>query len=92
MVEQPDRIRLSGAQVTLMREALTGAPPSVTDAAETIGRGEVVSDSDADTVVNALTAAMLGEEGYDGDELTARGREIDDIIGVAQQMSQTFYD
>jgi hypothetical protein len=92
MVEQPDRIKLSGAQVVLMREVLTGAPPSVAEAAEGIGRGEVVSDSDAEAVVDALVAAMLGEEGYDGSGLTARGCEIDDIIGVAQQMSQSFYD
>jgi hypothetical protein len=88
---RPERKKLSDAQVALMREVLAGAPATVIEAAERIGRGEVVSDGDAEAVVDTLTAGMLSQ-GYDGDELTTRARQIDGIIGVAQQRAQSFYD
>ena len=75
-----------------MREVLVRAPQSVIDAAERIGAGEAVPDDDAEAVANALAAAMLDNEGYDGQELTARGREVDGIVGIVQQMSVHFYD
>ncbi len=62
------------------------------DTAKRIGRGEIVPDQDADGVVDALTIAMLDSEGWDGAELTARGRQRDEIIRIAQQMSEHFYE
>jgi len=91
MGDEHSRMTLSVAQVVAMNEALTGASPSVSDAAARIGRGEVVPDEDAEAVVNALSEAMLSNEGFDGQGLTTRGIEIDDIIGVVQQMSEHFY-
>ncbi len=88
MSEQPKRIRLSPQQIVLMRETLSGCPASVRDTADRVGRGEVVADNAANAVVDALVAAML-EDAYEG--LTARGCQIDDIIGVVQQMSEGFY-
>jgi hypothetical protein len=35
---------------------------------------------------------MLDRDGFDGEALTARGIEIDDLIGTVQQMSEHFYD
>ena len=92
MADNPRRMTLSVAQIALMREVLGAAPPNVTEAVERVSRGEVVPDEDADVVVDALATAMLNDEGYQGDELTARGRQIDDIVGVVQQMSQRFYE
>src|SRR5437868_1538363 len=65
-------MKLSDAQIALMREVLADRPPPVVEAADRLGRGEVISDEDADTLVEALTAAMLSEKGYDAHELTAR--------------------
>jgi hypothetical protein len=89
---EPTRFGLTAEQVALMREVLVRAPQSVIDAAERIGAGEAVPDDDAEAVANALAAAMLDNEGYDGQELTARGREVDGIVGIVQQMSVHFYD
>jgi hypothetical protein len=92
MPDEHRRLRLSVAQVALMNEVLTGAPSHVLVAAERIGRGEVVADDDAAAVVNALVDVMLDDDGFDGEALTTRGTEIDDLIGIAQQMSEHFYD
>jgi hypothetical protein len=89
---EPTRFGLTAEQVALMREVLVRAPQSVIDAAERIGAGEAVPDDDAEAVANALAAAMLDNEGYDGQELTAGGREVDGIVGIVQQMSVHFYD
>jgi len=83
---------LSAAQVEVMNEALAGSPDLVIAAAAKIGRGEVVPDEDAEAVVDALADAMLGDEGFDGESLNQRGVQIDDVIGLVQQMSEHFYD
>jgi hypothetical protein len=70
-----------------MNEVLANSPSGVQAAAATIAKGEVVSDEDADAVVDALAAAMLVSPSFEGDELTGRGIEIDGLIGVVQQMS-----
>ena len=75
-----------------MSEALAGAPRHLSDAAVRIGRGEVVSDADAEVVVDALATAMLDKGYSEADGLTERGIEIDKLIGVVQQMSEHFYD
>ena len=54
-------------------------------------RGEVVLRPEAEAVVSVLLAAFAAEDIYD-DGPTARGKQIDDLIGVAQQMSDDFYD
>lgn len=92
MTDGPSRVRLTAAQVAVMVKALTHASPSVLDAADRVERGEVIPDEDADAVVNALVAAMLDTDESDGRDLTARSREIDDIVGIVQQMSEHFYD
>ena len=92
MAAEYRRLTLSVRQVTLMNEVLAEAPPQIIDAAERIGRGEVVPDDVTEAVVAALTDVMLDREGFDGEALTARGIEIDDLIGIAQQMSEHFYD
>ena len=83
-----DALRLSVGQVDLMNEVLAGAPALILAAAERIGRGEVVPDDDAEAVANALADVMLDRDGFDGKALTARGIEIDDLIGTVQQMSE----
>jgi hypothetical protein len=92
MNAQPERIKLSAAGASLLRELVAGSPPAVREAAERIAVGEAVSDDDANAVVDVLSDAMLGDAGFDGEALTARGVQIDDIIGVVQQMSEHFYD
>jgi len=84
-------MKLRRAQATLMNEALVGAPRHVTEAAMRIGRGEVVPGADAEAVVAAL-ADVMTEAYSEADGLTERGIEIDDLIGVVQQMSEHFYD
>jgi hypothetical protein len=92
MPDEQERLRLSVGQVDLMNEVLARAPARILTAAERIGRGEVVPDDDAEAVVNALADVMLDRDGIDGQALTARGIEIDDLIGTVQQMSEHFYD
>ena len=84
-------MKLSVAQVALMNDALAEAAPDVLNTAARISRGEAVPDEDAEAVIDALAIVMLGE-GFDGEDLTARGREIDDIVGIVEQMSEHFYD
>lgn len=84
-------MKLSEAQVALIREVLDGKPPSLLRLAEQVGRGEVVSDREADELVGALSDVMLDQEYNDVDGLTARGRAIDDVLGIVQQMSEGFY-
>ena len=88
MPDKHERLRLSVGQVDLMNEVLAGAPALILAAAERIGRGEVVPDDDAEAVANALADVMLDRDGFDGKALTARGIEIDDLIGTVQQMSE----
>ena len=52
---------------------------------------QIGNDVDVE-VVDALADAMLGEEGFDGESLNQRGVQIDDVIGLVQQMSEHFYD
>jgi hypothetical protein len=93
MASDHQRMKLTPAQAASMNEAVVGAPQRVIEAAGRIGRGEVVPDADAEAVVDALTSVMLGGEGYsEAEGLTERGIEIDDLIGVVQQMSEHFYD
>ena len=65
--------------------------PADAGAAERIARDEVVPDDAAEAVVAALTDAMLDSDDFDGDALTARGIEIDALLGIVQQMSEHFY-
>jgi hypothetical protein len=92
MTDERGRLRLSIDQVALMNEVLAGAPPQILDAAARIGRGEVVPDDDAEAVAGALVDRMLDRDGFDGEALSARGIEVDDLIGIVQQMSEHFYD
>jgi hypothetical protein len=92
MASEPERLTLSPKQVDLMDDVLAKAPPHVREAATRVARGEVVADEVAEEVVDALAAAMLDDEGFDGQELTPRGIEIDGLIGIVQQMSEHFYD
>jgi hypothetical protein len=93
MTNESRRMKLTPSQVTLLNEALVGAPTHVADAAVRIARGEVVPDEAASAVVDALANVMSGDTGYREDVgLTSRGIEIDDLIGVVQQMSEHFYD
>lgn len=85
-------MHLSAAQVGVMRDAVRSAPDRVREVASRIAQGEVVPDSDAMAVVDAMTEAMLSDEGFDGEELTGWGRQIDDCIGIVQQYSEHFYD
>jgi len=89
--DEPVRLTFSGAQVILMRQVLANAPASVVDTGERMMRGEVVLRPEAEAVVSVLLAAFAAEDIYD-DGPTARGKQIDDLIGVAQQMSDDFYD
>jgi hypothetical protein len=90
--EQPERIKLSAAGASLLRELVADSPSAVRAAAERIATGEPVPDDDAEAVVDVLSDAMLAEQGFDGEALTARGVQIDEIIGIVQQMSEHFYD
>jgi hypothetical protein len=92
MPDEFRRLRLSVKQVALMNEILAGAPPHIFGTAERIARGEVLPDDAAEAVVAALTDAMLDSHGFDGEALTPQGIEIDDLIGIVQQMSEHFYD
>ena len=92
MFAAPKRLTLSETQVAVMDDVLATASDRVRDVAARIGRGEVVPDEDAQAVVDVLSAVMLGEDGFDGQALTVRGRQIDDLIGIVQQMSEHFYD
>jgi hypothetical protein len=74
-----------------MREVLAGSPRAVRVAAERVAAGEVIPDEDAEAIVDALAEAMLSNEGYDSEALTPSGVQIDEIIGIIQQMSQHFY-
>ena len=86
-------MKLTPAQARFMNEGLVHEPRHVIDAAARIGRGEVVPDEDAQAVVDALANLMLSDEGYsEAEGLTERGIEIDNLIGVVQQMSEHFYD
>ena len=75
-----------------MLEVLDGSRPEVVAAAERIARGEVVSQHEADLVLNALAAEMLEPDNFDGEELAGRGLEIDDFIGIVAQASENFFD
>jgi hypothetical protein len=82
---------LSADQVAVMNGTLAAAPPHVVNAAAKVARGEVVPDADAEAVVAALADQMLSNKGFNGEGLTSQGMEIDDIIGIVQQMSEGFY-
>ena len=90
MSDDPRRTELTPAQVTLMHDVLADAPRRIKDAADRIGRGEVVPDPDAEAVVGALADAMA-EDYSETEGLSARGLAIDEFIGIVQQMSEHFY-
>jgi hypothetical protein len=90
--QQPERVKFSDADRALLRELVADSPPAVRAAAERIVSGEAVPDDDADAIVDVLSDAMLGDAGFDGEALTARGVRIGDMIGIVQQMSEHFYD
>ena len=93
MADEQQRIRLSSAEAAFLTEIVAGYPNQVRAAAALIASGQVVPDEDAELVVDALSNEMLGDRGYnERDGLTEFGLRIDDIISVAQQMSEHFYD
>ena len=47
---------------------------------------------EADLVVGVLASRMLSGGNFDGEELTGRGVEIDGIIGIVAQASESFFD
>ena len=87
----PFRLKISAAQVELLREVLAHAPPSVIDTGERIARGEVVQRPDAEAVADVLVEAFNAED-IDGDGPTARGKEIDVLVSIAFQASHDFYE
>ncbi len=91
MAGSPERMTFSESQVALLREVLRGALPPVVEAGERMAHGQVVERSEADAVVDALSTAFIAEDQEPGGP-TPRGRLIDDLIGVAQQMSRDFYE
>jgi hypothetical protein len=91
VADEPIRHKFSDAQVELLRQVLVGASPAVVDTGERMARGEVVQRPDAEAVVDVLFAAFVAEDIYD-EGLTPRGKQIDDLIGIAVQMSLDFYD
>jgi hypothetical protein len=88
---EPERLRLSAVQVVLMRELLVRAEPDVALTAERIAEGKPQPEAEVDALVSELSASMLSAPGFDGEELTEHRRQIDDIAGIVQQMSETFY-
>jgi hypothetical protein len=86
----PSRLKISAAQVELLREVLADAPPSVIETGERITRGEVVQRPDAEAVADVLCEAFNAEDNEDGP--TPRGKEIDVLVSIAFQASHDFYD
>ena len=91
MADEPVRLKFSAAQVELLREVLGDASHAVIDTGERMARGEVVQRPDAEAVVEVLFYAFNAEDA-DDDGPTPRGKKIDDLIGIAMQMSHDFYD
>lgn len=91
MADEPVRLKFSAAEVELLREVLADASPVIIDTGERMARGEVVPRPDAEAVVDVLLAAFNAEDIY-ADGPTPRGKKIDDLIGIAMQMSHDFYD
>ncbi len=87
MADEQGRVTLTAAQSARLVELLAGEAASVREAAERIGQGQVVPDAEAESVRWALEAAKL-LDGYDGEKLNDRGREIEGIISVVMQRSQ----
>jgi hypothetical protein len=87
---EPERRKLTPAQVALLRDVLVRADPEVVSTAERIVQGEPQPDDEVTAPVDELLASMLGTRGVD-DEPSERGRQIDDLIGIVQQMSEGFY-
>ena len=58
-----------------MNDVLANSPARVQAAAAKIASGELVPDGDAEAAVDALAAAMLASDNFEGDELTRRGIE-----------------
>jgi hypothetical protein len=91
VAEEPVRLKFSDAQVELLHQLLAGASPSVVDTGQRMARGEVVPRADAEAVVDVLVKAFNAEDIYE-DGPTPRGKQIDDLFGIAMQMSHDFYD
>jgi hypothetical protein len=89
---EPDRLRFSAPDIELLREVLAKAPQDIIQIGERMARGEVVERPEADAVVEVLSEAFAAEDQGIRGEPTLRGRRIDDLIGIAQQMSRDFYD
>jgi hypothetical protein len=87
----PFRLKISAAQVELLREVLADGSPSVIDTGERIARGEVVQRADAMAVADVLSEAFNAEDIYE-DGPTPRGKEIDVLVSIAMQASHDFYD
>lgn len=87
----PHRLKISAAQIELLREVLSDAPPSVIDTGERIAQGEVVQRPDAEAVAEVLMEAFNAED-INEDGPTPRGKEIDLLVSIAFQASHDFYD
>ena len=91
MANDPFRLKISAAQVELLREVLADASPAVIDTGERIARGEVVQRPDAEAVADVLIEAFCAED-FDQYGPTPRGKEIDVLVTIAYQASHDFYD
>lgn len=87
---EPGRLGFTTGQAAVLRHVMADAPTRLRTLAERAARNQVLSDEDAEALVAALTDEMLRDY-TEEDGLSARGKEIDDLIGIANQLAESFY-
>jgi hypothetical protein len=86
-----DKPRLSPQQAGLLHELISRRAPQLEHVADILVSGDTITHRQADELEDALAAVMLDEEVQPDGELTQRGRDIEDVISLAWQLSEGFH-
>ena len=81
MSVDPERKRLTDAQLDLVREVIQQRAPHLMGLVDEVADGHVISEADMDKLSDVITYVVSEETDRRG-EYTERGLALDDLIGI----------
>jgi hypothetical protein len=83
--------KLSSDQADLLTDVLASRASHLLSLVPRLAKGLLMTDEEADEIENVLALVMTTDELTTEGELTPRGKELDELIGITRQLAASFH-